>query len=82
MRTVQATGTVSPVIVAWQSLSADPLVSVRECAATFAVDPSTIRRWVKLRKLRAVKVGGQLRVRQSQVLGLMQEMGEHNAKAL
>ena len=82
MRTVQATGSMSPVIIAWQSLSADPLVSVRECAATFAVDPSTIRRWVKLRKLRAVKVGGCLRMRQSEILGLMREMGAHNAASL
>jgi excisionase family DNA binding protein len=73
MKTVKATGTVSPAIVVWQSLADDPLRTVREIATAFSADVSTVRRWIKLKKLPCVRVGGQIRIRQSQALQFIRE---------
>jgi excisionase family DNA binding protein len=73
MKTVKATGTVSPAIAAWQSLADDPLRTVREIATAFSADRSTIRRWIKIGKLPCVRVGGQIRIRQSQALRFIRE---------
>ncbi len=66
----------SPIIEKWESLARDPLVSVRQIEALFGYDPTTIRRWIKAKKLRAAKIGGQIRIRQSAILNLIKEMGE------
>jgi excisionase family DNA binding protein len=76
MKTFNATGTASPAIVAWQSLADDPLRTVREIATAFSADRSTVRRWIKLKKLSCVRVGGQIRIRQSQALRFIREQGE------
>jgi excisionase family DNA binding protein len=75
----QGTGNASPVVIAWESLDRDPLVSPRECAQKFGVHVSTVRRWIARRRLRAVRVGGSLRLRQSQLLALLKETGGENA---
>jgi excisionase family DNA binding protein len=76
MKTVSATGSVSPAIVAWQSLADDPLLTVRDLAERLGADVSTIRRWVSQGKLSAFRVGGKLRIRTSTALRFMGE-GDH-----
>jgi excisionase family DNA binding protein len=58
---------------AWQSLADDPLLTVKQVAAAFSADRSTVRRWIKFKKLPCVRVGGQIRIRQSQALGFIRE---------
>lgn len=73
MKAVKGTGSVSPVVVAWQSLADDPLRTVREIAIVLGAHPCTVRRWLKLNKLSCVRVGGQIRIRQSQALRFIRE---------
>jgi excisionase family DNA binding protein len=63
-RPVQASGTVR----AWESLADDPLLTTAEIAEQFNIDQSTARRWIARRKLLATRIGGQLRVRTSEIL--------------
>ena len=65
----------SPTLEKWESLANDPLVSVRQIQSKFGFDVTTIRRWIKNKQLRAVKIGGQIRIRQSAILELMKDMG-------
>ena len=58
----------SPTIRAWQSLSADPLLSVRELAEKLDADQSTVRRWISSGKLPAHRIGGKLKTRTSVAL--------------
>jgi excisionase family DNA binding protein len=68
MKAVKGTGSVSPTIVAWQSLSDDPLLDVRQIAEQLNVDVSTVRRWITTKKLLAHRIAGKLRVRTSTAL--------------
>jgi excisionase family DNA binding protein len=45
----------------------EKLLTPEEAAERFAVSPRTIREWIRLRKLRAVRVGRLLRVPESAV---------------
>jgi excisionase family DNA binding protein len=63
-----------PVTEQWASLQRDPLLTVRAIHAALHVDVHTVRRWIKEKRLRAVRVGGRLLIRQSQVLNLLQEV--------
>ena len=40
-----------------------PLFTVREVANAFALTPFTIHRWIREHKLKAVKIGGSVRIR-------------------
>ena len=66
--------TESPIIDRWESLSRDPLLSVRQIESAFGFDVTTIRRWIREHKLRSAKIGGQIRARTSEVLSLIHEM--------
>jgi len=40
-----------------------PLFKVKEVADCFGLTPFTIHRWIRERKLKAVKIGGSVRIR-------------------
>lgn len=64
----------------WQSLSRDPLVSIRQIESVTGCDPTTIRRWIAQGKLLGTRLHGrgQWRCRQSQVLSLIKELECNN----
>ena len=71
----------SPVQQGWLSLRDDPLVGVREAAETLGCSVYSIRRWLKTGRIRFVRVAGRLKMRQSQILALIQsERYEGNEK--
>lgn len=56
----------------------DPLLTPREVANTFRVDPKTVTRWVKAGKLVAIRLpGGHRRFRYSHVQALLEEGDDH-----
>jgi excisionase family DNA binding protein len=63
----------SPTIQQWESLKNDRLLSIREIKDVIGQSAFTIRRWISEGKLSAVKIGGQLRCRQSAVLKLIRD---------
>lgn len=55
----------------------DRLLTPREVASLFRVDPKTITRWAKAGKLRSIKtLGGHRRYRESVVQALLEEDGK------
>lgn len=56
----------------------DPLMTVNEVAKFFSLKPSTIRRWIRDEKLKAVKINNYYRVRRSVVHAMAQEMYGEN----
>ena len=69
---IKGRGDVSPITVAWGTLKTDPLINIREAAETLGAHPCTIRRWVAQKRIPAVRVGGQIKIRQSQALKFIQ----------
>jgi excisionase family DNA binding protein len=65
---IRGTGTLSPTIRVWASLTDDPLLTVAELSARLGAHESTVRRWIHSGKLKAHKIGGKLRVRTSTAL--------------
>ena len=72
----------SPTITKWESLKSDRLLSLREIQDVIGHDVTTLRRWVKEKRIRACRVGGQIRIRQSAVLALMKDLGEENGESV
>lgn len=54
----------------------DPLLTPGEVAALFRVDPKTVNRWARSKKIRSIRtVGGHRRFRESEVRRLLEEEG-------
>ena len=52
----------------------DPLMTPGEVARVFRVDPKTVTRWAKAKRLKSIRTpGGHHRVRKSEVLRLLEE---------
>ena len=60
--------------VEWKSLTADPLETLSDVAKSLGVSRDSIRRYIRSGRLRAVKVGGRLKVRRSAALSLCQDV--------
>ncbi|MGH9517501.1 MAG: helix-turn-helix domain-containing protein [Terriglobales bacterium] len=60
--------------VEWRSLSADPLTNLSDVAKSLGVSRDSVRRYIRAGRLRAVRVGGRLKVRRSAALALLQEV--------
>jgi excisionase family DNA binding protein len=61
-------------VLQWKSLADDPLMRLSEVANALNVSRDTVRRWARLGKLPAVKLGGPhgfYKVRRSRVLALL-----------
>jgi excisionase family DNA binding protein len=54
----------------------EPLISVQELGRLLSVDPSTLRRLIKAKKLPAVRVGGVWRVKPAVLRELLGEVAE------
>ena len=67
----------SPVQQQWMSLRDDPLVCTREAAALLGTSLYSLRRWLKLGRLRSCRVAGRIKIRQSEVLKLIYEGNEN-----
>jgi excisionase family DNA binding protein len=50
------------------SKAADPLLTKKEVATLWRVGLRTVERWVELKRLRGVRIGGTVRFRRSEVL--------------
>jgi excisionase family DNA binding protein len=50
----------------------EPLFTIAEVADYFHVDERTIRNWIRDGKIRAVRVGGIVRIRESEVTRLVE----------
>jgi len=70
---IKGRGDVSPITVAWGTLKTDPLINIREASEVLGAHPSTVRRWIAQQRIPAVRVGGQIRLRQSQALRFIRE---------
>lgn len=44
-----------------------PFFKVKEVADAFGLTPFTIHRWIRERKLKAVKIGGSVRIRAEEI---------------
>lgn len=57
-----------------QPLSFDPpsLLTCQEAAEVLRVEPSTIRRYIRTKRLAAVRIGGSYRIRQEDLHALIQ----------
>ena|SRR3990172_5768657 len=56
----------------------DALMTVEEVAQLFRLNELTIRRYIKAGKLKAIKVGGRIRVRREDVNDLLQPPGSES----
>jgi excisionase family DNA binding protein len=58
----------------------EPLISVQEFARVLAIDPSTLRRMVKQKKVAAIRVGGVWRFRPAVLRELIGEKPRESRK--
>lgn len=60
------------------SFQSERLMTPQEVAAAFRVDPKTVTRWAKQKKLTSIRtLGGHRRYRESQVKGLLESLQEN-----
>lgn len=59
----------------------DPLLTPGEVASKFRVDPKTVTRWAATGRIGSIRTpGGHHRFRESEVLGLLRQSGDHTTE--